>query len=93
MLVGLFNFSWSNSFLLSLWFGPCLKNYCAELELSIFSISHGRRSDIDNHLETKKTNPLLRQQSCHLVWHTFSETLSYCYLWTVLQKFWLQPIS
>jgi len=30
------------------------KNYWAELELSVFSISHGGRSDIDNHLETKK---------------------------------------
>jgi len=30
------------------------KNYYAELELSIISISHGGRSDIDNHLETKK---------------------------------------
>jgi len=30
------------------------KNYCAYLELSVFAISHGERSDIDNHLETKK---------------------------------------
>jgi len=30
------------------------KNYLAELELSVFSISHGGRSDIDKHLETKK---------------------------------------
>jgi len=30
------------------------KNYCGELELSVFSIGHGGRSDIDNHLEAKK---------------------------------------
>jgi len=30
------------------------KSYCAELELSVFVISHGGRSDIDNHLEIKK---------------------------------------
>jgi len=30
------------------------KNYCVELELSVFSISHGGHSDIDNHLATKK---------------------------------------
>jgi len=30
------------------------KNYCAELKLSVFSISHGGRSDIYNYLETKK---------------------------------------
>jgi len=30
------------------------KNCCTEVELSVFSISHGGHSDIDNHLETKK---------------------------------------
>jgi len=27
------------------------KNYYAELELSVISISHGRRADIDKHFE------------------------------------------
>ena len=30
------------------------KNYYAELDLSVISINHGGRSDIDNHLETTK---------------------------------------
>jgi len=30
------------------------KDNCAELERSVLLISHGGRSDIDNHLETKK---------------------------------------
>jgi len=30
------------------------ENYCVELKLSVSSISHGGRSDIDNHLGTKK---------------------------------------
>jgi len=30
------------------------KNYCAELQLPVFSIMHCGRSDIDSHLETKK---------------------------------------
>jgi len=30
------------------------KNNYAELELSVFLISCGERSDVDNHLETKK---------------------------------------
>jgi len=29
------------------------KNYYAELELSVISISHGRRADIDKHFEIK----------------------------------------
>jgi len=51
------------------------KNYCAELKISVFSISPGGRSDIDNYLETKNTNILLRQQCRHLVWNTSSNLL------------------
>jgi len=51
------------------------KDYCAELKLSVFSISHGGSSHIDNHLEAKKVNLLLSQQCRHLVWHTSSKLL------------------
>jgi len=48
------------------------KNYCAELQLSVFSISYGGRSDIDYHLETKKQNSSVEAaMSSTLVTHFF----------------------
>jgi len=54
------------------------KNYCAELKLPVSLISHGGRSDIDNHLETKKhkssveaemsSSPVTHFQSCSFWW-------------------------
>jgi len=46
------------------------KNCCAELELPVFSISNGGRSDVDNHLETKKHKSSVEAE---IVWHTFSK--------------------
>jgi len=47
------------------------KNCCAELELPVFSIGHGGRSDIDNHLETKKHKPSVEAEMSSRVTHFF----------------------
>jgi len=54
------------------------KNYCAELELSVFSIINGGRSNNQWQplgWKPNNTNLLLRQQCCYLVWHTSSKLL------------------
>jgi len=57
MLVGQHNFFLSNSFLFWLRFGPCLKNTVLNYNYLFFQLlSHGGRSDTDNHLETKTQN-------------------------------------